>query len=75
MTPASSRQRRKLYRWVAAVGMLATAEDQRGADVPETNAVALLAAHAACESMLGLIVGPLPLCPEAAPTQGRAVLP
>ena len=59
-------QRRRLYRWVAAVGLLAAAEDQRGADVPETNAMGLLAAHAACEAMLGLIVGTLPY------SQGKA---
>jgi hypothetical protein len=40
--------------------MLATAEDQRGADTPETNAMGLMGAHAASEAMLGLIVGPLP---------------
>jgi hypothetical protein len=40
--------------------LLAAAEDQRGADVPETNAMGLLAAHAACEAMLGLIVGVVP---------------
>lgn len=59
-TPAASLQRRRVYRWVAAVGLLATAEDQRGADTPETNAMGLMGAHAACEAMLGLIVGPLP---------------
>jgi hypothetical protein len=59
-TPAASLQRRRIYRWVAAVGLLATAEDQSGADVPETNAMGLMGAHAACEAMLGLIVGPLP---------------
>ena len=59
-------QRRRLYRWVAAVGLLAAAEDQRGADVPETNAMGLLAAHAACEAMLGLIIGTLPY------SQGKA---
>ena len=57
---ATSLQRRRIDRWVAAVGLLAAAEDQRGVDVPELNAMGLLAAHAACEAMLGLIVGPLP---------------
>jgi len=57
---AANVQRRRLYRWVAAVGLLAAAEEQRGADVPETNAMGLLAAHAACEAMLGLIVGVVP---------------
>lgn len=59
-TTATSLRRRRIYRWVAAVGLLATAEDQRGADVPETNAIGLMGTHAACEAMLGLIVGPLP---------------
>jgi len=59
-TPAASLQRRRIHRWVAAVGLLATAEDLRGADVPETNAMGLMGAHAACEAMLGLIVGSLP---------------
>lgn len=57
---AAAVQRRRLYRWVAAVGLLAAAEDQRGADVPETNAMGLLAAHAACEAILGLVIGTLP---------------
>jgi hypothetical protein len=57
---STSTQRRRLYRWVAAVGLLAAAEDQRGADVPETNAMGLIGAHAACEAMLGLMIGPLP---------------
>jgi hypothetical protein len=38
-TSAGSLQRRRIYRWVAAVGLLGAAEDQRGADVPETNAI------------------------------------
>lgn len=59
-TTAASLQRRRVYRWVAAVGLLATAEEQRGADTAETNAMGLMGAHAACEAMLGLIVGPLP---------------
>jgi hypothetical protein len=59
--PASeSLQRRRIYRWVAAVGLLATAEDQRGADVPKLNAMGLLGALAACEAMLGLLAGQIP---------------
>jgi hypothetical protein len=42
-----------MYRWVAALGLVAAAEDQRAADIPETNAMGVLAAHAACEAMLG----------------------
>jgi hypothetical protein len=57
---AAAVQRRRMYRWVTAVGLLATAEEHRAADVPETNAMGLLAAHASCEAILGLIVGPLP---------------
>jgi hypothetical protein len=68
-TPAASLQRRRIYRWVAAVGLLGAAEDQRGADVPETNAIGLMAAHAACEAMLGLIIGPLPYAPKQPPRE------
>lgn len=57
---AATVERRRLYRWVAAVGLLAAAEEQRGADVPEMNAMGLIASHSACEAMLGLIIGPLP---------------
>ena len=67
--PAASLQRRRIHRWVAAVGLLATAEDLRGADVPETNAMGLMGAHAACEAMLGLIVGPLPFVKGQPPNE------
>lgn len=42
------------------MGLVAAAEEHRGADVPEMNAMGMIAAHAACEAMLGLIIGPLP---------------
>jgi hypothetical protein len=57
---AESLQRRRIYRWVAAVGLLATAEELQGVDVPETNAMGLMGAHAACEAMLGLLAGNIP---------------
>ena len=62
-------ERRRIQRWVVAVGMLATAEEQRRADVAETNALGHLAAHAACETMLGLIAGNVkPLKPGMEPS-------
>jgi hypothetical protein len=44
-------------RWLAAVGLTATAEDIARVDTAETNAMALLGAHAACEALLGLLAG------------------
>jgi hypothetical protein len=52
--------RNRLQRWVAAIGLLSVAEDERTANTAESNAIALLAAHAATESMLGLLVGAQP---------------
>lgn len=40
--PIALPERRRLQRWIAAVGLLSTAEERRTADVPETNAMALL---------------------------------
>lgn len=57
---SESLQRRRIYRWVAAAGLLATAEEQRGVDVPEMNAMGLMAAHAASEAMLALLAGQMP---------------
>ena len=68
-TRATSLQRRRIYRWVAAVGLLTAAEEQRGADVPEMSAIGLMGAHAACEAMLGLIIGPLPYARREPPRE------
>jgi hypothetical protein len=50
-------QRRRLRRWLAAVGLTTAAEDAARVDTPETNAMALLGAYAACETLLGLLAG------------------
>lgn len=47
----------RLRRWLAAVGLTSAAEDVARVDTPETNAMALLGAHAACEALLGLLAG------------------
>jgi uncharacterized protein YutE (UPF0331/DUF86 family) len=50
-------ERRRLRRWLAAVGLTTAAEDAARVDTPETNAMALLGADAACETLLGLLAG------------------
>lgn len=58
MSPTTpGRQRRRLQRWIAAIALLGAAERSARADTPETNAMALLSAHAASEALLGLLVG------------------
>jgi hypothetical protein len=52
--------RNRLQRWIAAIGLLSVAEDERTANTAESNAIALLTAHAATESMLGLLIGAQP---------------
>ena len=42
---------------MAAVGLTSAAVDVARVDTPETNAMALLGAHAACEALLGLLAG------------------
>jgi len=56
-TPIPARQRRRLRRWITAIALIGAAERSARADTPETNAMALLSAHAAAEALLGLIVG------------------
>jgi hypothetical protein len=53
------------------VGLLATAEDLRGADTSETNAMGLMGAHAACEAMLGLMAAQKPY-PKGKPSHQPA---
>lgn len=53
----TARERRRLQRWIAAIALTDAAERSAMADTPETNAMALLSAHAAAETLLGLIVG------------------
>jgi hypothetical protein len=55
--PVGLSERLRLRRWLAAVGLTAAAEDAARVDTPETNAMALLGAHAACEALLGLLSG------------------
>ena len=55
--PVSLDQRESLRRWLAAVGLTVAAEDAARVDTPETNAMALLGAHVACEALLGLLAG------------------
>jgi hypothetical protein len=55
--PTPARQRRRLQRWIAAIALIGSAERSARSDTPETNATALLSAHAAAETLLGLIVG------------------
>lgn len=55
--PTSLDDRLRLQRWIAAVGLTAVAEEAGRADTRETNAMALLGGHAACETLLGLLVG------------------
>jgi hypothetical protein len=56
-TTTPARQRRRLQRWIAAVALIDAAGRSARADTPETNAMSLLSAHAAAETLLGLIVG------------------
>lgn len=51
------RQRRRMRRWITAIALLDAAARSARIDTPETNAMALLSAHAAAETLLGLIVG------------------
>lgn len=53
--PAGLNERLRLSRWLAAVGLTVAAEDAARIDTPETNAISLLGAHAACEALLGLL--------------------
>ena len=53
--PADLNERLRLSRWLAAVGLTVAAEDAARIDTPETNAISLLGAHAACEALLGLL--------------------
>jgi len=55
--PVGLNERLRLRRWLAAVGLTTTAEDAARVDTAETNAIALLGAHAACEALLGLLAG------------------
>lgn len=55
--PLPFEDRSRLQRWVAAVGLLVAAEEAASTDVPESNAIGVLAAEAACEAMLGLLIG------------------
>jgi hypothetical protein len=55
--PIGLNERLRLRRWLAAVGLTAAAEDAARVDTAETNAMALLSAHAACEALLGLLDG------------------
>ena len=55
--PTPARQRRRLQRWVAAIALIDAADRSAKTDTPETNAIALLSAHAAAETLLALIVG------------------
>lgn len=55
--PTPARQRRRLRRWIAAIALIDAADRSAKLDTPETNAMALLSAHAAAEALLGLIVG------------------
>jgi hypothetical protein len=55
--PVGLNERLLLRRWLAAVGLTVAAEDAARVDTPETNAIALLGAHTACETLLGLLSG------------------
>jgi hypothetical protein len=55
--PVGLNERLSLSRWLAAVGLTGAAEDAARVDTPETNAMALLGGHAACEALLGLLAG------------------
>ena len=54
-SPIGLAERVRLRRWLAAVGLTSAAVDVARVDTPETNAMALLGAHAACEALLGLV--------------------
>jgi hypothetical protein len=70
VAPSNVHDRRVLQRWLAAIGLLRAAEESVRVDTPETNAISLLAAHAACESLLSLIVGVQPYRDPARPELG-----
>ena len=53
-------ERRQLRRWLAAVGLTTAAEEAARVDTAETNAIALLSAHTACEVLIGLLAGVRP---------------
>jgi hypothetical protein len=55
--PVGLTERLLLRRWLAAVGLTVAAEDAARVDTPETNAIALLGAYAACQALLGLMAG------------------
>lgn len=55
--PATFAERDRLQRWIAAIGLVQAADDNARLDTPETNALALIGAHSACESLLGLLYG------------------
>jgi hypothetical protein len=55
--PVALDERLRLRRWLAAVGLTTAAEDAARVDTPETNAIALLGAYSACETLLGLLAG------------------
>jgi len=55
--PVGLNERLQLRRWLAAVGLTGAAEEAAHVDTAETNAMALLGAHAACEALLGLLAG------------------
>jgi hypothetical protein len=55
--PVDLNERERLRRWLAAVGLTGAAEDAARVDTPETNAMALLGGHVACEALLGLLAG------------------
>jgi hypothetical protein len=55
--PVGLSERQSLRRWLVAVGLTVAAEDAARVDTPETNALALLGAYAACQALLGLMAG------------------
>ena len=55
--PVGLSERQSLRRWLVAVGLTVAAEDAARVDTPETNALALLGAYAACQALLGLMTG------------------
>ncbi|MEW6225998.1 MAG: hypothetical protein AB1627_15340 [Chloroflexota bacterium] len=64
MTAMTALERRRVERWVAAVALIVAAEEHASIDVPELNALGHMAAHAACEALLGLAVGVLQARPH-----------
>lgn len=55
--PVTFAERDRLQRWIAGIGLAQAAEDIARLDTPEANALALIGAHSACESLLGLLYG------------------